>query len=130
MPVKSNCPHSEYIKHFKSISYETLLASWLLQDGWEVFMPMIDHGMKTDVLISDGHKFYRIQVKSIECSDENTVVSEQWRGVDIDYVVYFSRVARWGYITLPFKGRRKVNHHEHLRFHQDPTNFCKVFNRA
>ena len=130
MPVKSQYPHSESIKHYKSISYETLLASWLLQDGWEVFMPMIDHGMKTDVLISDGVEFYRIQVKSLECSDENTIVTEQWHGANIDYVIYFSRCARWGYIALPFKGKRRVNHSGHLRFHQDPVNFCKVFKRA
>lgn len=130
MPVKSHCPHSESMKHYKSISYETLLASWLLQDGWEVFMPMIDHGMKTDVLISDGENYYRLQVKSLECCDEDTVVNEHWRGVDIDYVIYFSRTAKWGYIAPPFKGKRRVNHMDHLRFHQDPVNFLKVFKRA
>ncbi|WP_180797727.1 hypothetical protein, partial [Vibrio parahaemolyticus] len=118
MPVRTLHTSSEAKKHYKSISYETLLASWLLQDGWEVFMPMIDHGMKTDVLISDGNKFYRIQVKSVECFDENTVVTDQWQNVQIDYVIYFSRCSNWGYIAPPFRGKRKVNHPEHVRFHQ------------
>ncbi|MFM2588183.1 hypothetical protein [Vibrio sp. TBV020] len=130
MPVKTFHIPSETKKHYKSISYETLLASWLLQDGWEVFMPMIDHGMKTDVLISDGNKFYRIQVKSVECLDEKTFVSAQWQSTKIDYVIYFSRCANWGYITPPFEGRRRVNHREHIRFHQHPENFRKAFYKA
>ncbi|MGF1721837.1 hypothetical protein L4D20_17555 [Vibrio kyushuensis] len=130
MPVKTLHTSSEAKKHYKSISYETLLASWLLHDGWEVFMPMIDHGMKTDVLISDGNKFYRIQVKSVECFDENTVVTDQWQNAQIDYVIYFSRCSNWGYIAPPFKGKRRVNHSEHVRFHQHPKNFLKAFSRA
>ncbi|OBT26612.1 MULTISPECIES: hypothetical protein [Vibrio] len=130
MPVKTLHTSSEAKKYYKSISYETLLASWLLQDGWEVFMPMIDHGMKTDVLVSDGNKFYRIQVKSVECFDENTVVTDQWQNTQIDYVIYFSRCSNWGYIAPPFKGKRRVNHPEHVRFHQHPKNFLKAFGRA
>ncbi|ANQ58808.1 hypothetical protein [Vibrio parahaemolyticus] len=130
MPLKTLHTSSEAKKHYKSVSYETLLASWLLQDGWEVFMPMIDHGMKTDVLISDGSKFYRIQVKSVECFDENTVVTDQWQDAQIDYVIYFSRCANWGYIAPPFNGKRRVNHIEHVRFHQHPKNFLKAFGRA
>ncbi|HHX8369413.1 hypothetical protein NB574_11750 [Vibrio vulnificus] len=130
MPVRTLHTSSEAKKHYKSISYETLLASWLLQDGWEVFMPMIDHGMKTDVLISDGNKFYRIQVKSVECFDENTVVTDQWQNAQIDYVIYFSRCSNWGYIAPPFRGKRKVNHPKHVRFHQHPKNFLKAFGRV
>ncbi|WP_434340177.1 hypothetical protein [Motilimonas cestriensis] len=130
MPIK-NTHITPAAKHnYKSISYETLLASWLLQDGWEVFMPMIDHGMKTDVLISDGNQFYRIQVKSLECSDERTLVQEQWGNAKIDFVVYFSRFGNWGYIAPPFKGKRCVAHQEHVRFHQHPENFRKAFLKA
>ena len=63
-------PPSSAIKHYKSLSYETLAASWLVNDGWDVFMPMIDHGQKTDIVISDGFEFYRIQIKSVETNDE------------------------------------------------------------
>lgn len=131
MPIKK-LPHcsSEAAKHYINISYETLLASWLLQDGWDVFMPMIDHGSKTDVLISDGKNYYRIQVKSLESNDETTRVYEQWHGVDIDYVVYFTKSGNWGYIAPPFSGKRAVNHAEHVRFHQHPANFAKAFKRV
>ena len=130
MPIKAIVPSIPAQKTYKSISYETLLASWFLQDGWEVFMPLIDHGMKTDVLISDGTRFYRIQVKSVETLEDDISVESQWGDVDINYVVYFSRIGNWGYIAPPFRGRRKLNHPEHLRFHQHPKNFIKMFDRA
>jgi hypothetical protein len=41
MPVRNSSPESESLKHYKSLSYETLAASWLLNDGWDVFLPMI-----------------------------------------------------------------------------------------
>ncbi|BCL73873.1 hypothetical protein TUMSATVNIG1_58580 (plasmid) [Vibrio nigripulchritudo] len=130
MPRKASPTSFETQNHYKSISYEILLASWLLHDGWEVFYPMIDHGMKTDILISDGSKFYRIQVKSVENACENTLVSEQWQHARIDYVVYFSRCANWGYIAPPFKGKRRLSHSEHIRFHQHHKNFLKAFSNA
>ncbi|MFC3151778.1 hypothetical protein ACFOEK_12130 [Litoribrevibacter euphylliae] len=130
MPVQSVKPIPESKKHYKSISYETLCASWLLSAGWEVFMPMIDHGMKTDVLISDGNKFYRIQVKSVESYKEDVRVTSSWEHAEIDYVIYFSRLSNWGFICPPFKGSRKLNNREHLRFHQESRNFIKVFNNA
>lgn len=40
-------------------------------------MPMIDHGMKTDVLIADGNNFYRIQIKSVSTNDESLKVDNQ-----------------------------------------------------
>ena len=91
-------------------------------------MPMIDHGQKTDVVISDGSTFYRIQVKSIESNDESIVVENKWGHVNIDYVVYFSRNGNWGYIARPFSQRKKrLNSPEHIRFHQHPKNFMKAF---
>ena len=56
MPVKKHAPKQSSKKHYENISFETLAASWLLNDGWEVYQPLIDHGMKTDLLITDGLK--------------------------------------------------------------------------
>ena len=128
MPVKNAAPALSSIKHYKSLSYETLAASWLLNDGWDVFLPMIDHGQKTDVVISDGQVFYRIQIKSVETNDEATQVDNKWGEVSIDYVIYFSRQGNWGYITRPFKQKRKrLNAPGHVRFHQHQKNFVKAF---
>ncbi|MBO2568872.1 hypothetical protein I6M39_07620 [Shewanella algae] len=109
MPIKKTSTPSETAQFFKSISFETLAASWLQADGWEVFMPLTDHGSKTDLLISDGRQFYRIQVKSLQTNDENTMVEAQWPKDKIDYVLYFSRAGNWGYITPPFQGQIKLS---------------------
>jgi len=42
------------------------------------FITIIDHYMKTDLLVSDGNNFYRIQVKTIESHDESHVVENKW----------------------------------------------------
>ncbi|MDI5830154.1 group I intron-associated PD-(D/E)XK endonuclease [Shewanella xiamenensis] len=127
MPIKQIETAPKTAQFFKSVSYETLAASWLQADGWEVFMPLTDHGSKTDLLISDGRQFYRIQVKSLQTNDENTEVEAQWPKHKIDYVLYFSRVGNWGYITPPFQGRVKLNRKGHIRFHQHPKNFNTMF---
>jgi hypothetical protein len=128
MPVKNSCPKTESLKHYKNLSYETLAASWLLNDGWDVYMPMIDHGRKTDFVISDGDAFYRIQVKTIDSHDESMVVENKCGKANIDYVIYFSRVANWGYITPPFnQNKKRLNALGHVRFHQHQKNFVKAF---
>ena len=41
-------------------SFESRIVSWLMQDGWQVFTPVLDNGHQTDILISDGPNYYRI----------------------------------------------------------------------
>ncbi|MCX2534566.1 group I intron-associated PD-(D/E)XK endonuclease [Plesiomonas shigelloides] len=127
MPIKQTYTPAKTAQFFKNVSYETLAASWLQADGWEVFMPLTDHGSKTDLLISDGKAFYRIQVKSVQTNDESTVVEAQWPRDKIDYVLYFSRAGNWGYITPAFQGRVKLAQKGHVRFHQHPKNFNSAF---
>ncbi|MDO6686645.1 MULTISPECIES: group I intron-associated PD-(D/E)XK endonuclease [unclassified Agarivorans] len=130
MPIRHTSPNQTSLKHYKSLSYETLAASWLLNDGWDVFMPMIDHGQKTDFVISDGHEFYRIQIKTLETHDENINVENKWGDTHIDYVIYFSRSGSWGYITPPFNQRKKrLSSPDHIRIHQHPSNFVKAFRK-
>jgi hypothetical protein len=131
MPVKYLPPTDTTAKHYKSIAYETLAASWFLNDGWETYVPLVDHGMKTDLIIADGKHFYRIQVKSVDTNDESVVVENKWNKAEIDYVIYFSRQGDWGYITPPFReDRRKLNSPGHIRFHQHPKTFTKAFGKA
>jgi hypothetical protein len=128
MPIKNSAPAITAAKHYENISYETQAASWLLNDGWEVYQPMIDHGMKTDLLIPDGHKLYRIQIKTLESSNENAIVENKWGNADIDYVIYFSKKGNWGYITKPFKQRTKpLKSKGHIRFHKAQQPFAKAF---
>ena len=128
MPIRSNLIPDKAKEYYQNVSYEHQVASWLLKDGWEVYIPHVDHGARTDVLISDGEYYYRIQVKSVDKHDENTVVKPMWEKHDnIDLVIYFSKKGQWGYIAPLFHKPRKLNHHEHLRFHQNSTNFLKAF---
>lgn len=129
MPIKNSCPKTESLQHYKNISYETLAASWLLNDGWDVFLPMIDHGLKTDLVITDGDTYYRIQVKSISTINERVKVENKWGNAKIDYVIYFAGNADWGYIARPFTQNRKwLNEKGHVRFQQQAKSFVKAFN--
>jgi hypothetical protein len=128
MPVKNANRTAPARKHYKNTSFETLAASWFTYDDWEVFVPMIDHDMKTDLVVSDGRNFYRIQIKTIESNDESHVVENKWGDAKIDYVIYFSRTANWGYISKPFKQKRKkLNSPGNIRFHQHHKPFIKAF---
>ncbi len=130
MPKMNVIPPLPTKTHFKSISYETLAASWFTSGGWEVLLPMIDHGKKTDLVLSDDSNFYRIQIKSLETKEEQVFVHNAWGDVSIDFVIYFSRVGNWGYILCPFQEKKKLlNSPDHIRFHQHPKNFLKAFDR-
>lgn len=128
MPVKKHAPKQSSKKHYENISFETLAASWLLNDGWEVYQPLIDHGMKTDLLITDGLKHYRIQIKTLESNNEDVLVYNMWGDANIDFVIYFSKNDNWGYITKPFREKTKpLMSDGHIRFHQHSKPFAKAF---
>lgn len=132
MPIKTSALAKSYKHHYQSQSFENLAASWFTADGWEVLVPVIDHGRKTDLVVSDGTVYYRIQVKSLETADENVEVTNRWSDGDahIDYVIYFSRTSHWGYIIKPFKQhQKKLNTEGHIRFHQHPKHFSQAFAR-
>jgi hypothetical protein len=113
----------------KNMSYENSLISWLMFDGWQVFAPVLDNDHKTDILISDGPNYHRIQVKTIAAQGEDHVVENRWEGSEIDYVIYIARNSTWGYVIPAFgEPRRPLNHESHQRFlHQDRKSFLKAF---
>ena len=130
MPIKNSQLKNTTLDAYKQLSYENLAAAWLLGDGWEVLIPAIDHGKETDLVVADDNNYYRIQVKSINSNDESTIVENKWKGVKIDYVIYFSRIGDWGYIAPAFSKKRvHLNNPDHIRFHAHPTNFLKAFKK-
>lgn len=130
MPVRNVEIKQTTLAAHKQLSYESLLAAWLLGDGWEVLIPAIDHGKKTDLVVADDNRYYRIQVKSIQSANESITVENKWHGSNIDYVVYFSINGEWGYIAPAFSEAHKpLNSPGHIRFHKHPTNFLKAFRR-
>lgn len=130
MPVRNANIKETTLAAHRQLSHESLLASWLLGDGWEVLIPAIDHGKKTDLVVADDNRYYRIQVKSLKTTKENFIVENKWQGANIDYVVYFSINCEWGYITPAFpEASRPLNMPGHIRFHKHPTNFLKAFKK-
>jgi predicted PolB exonuclease-like 3'-5' exonuclease len=98
-----------------------------MQDGWQVFLPILDHGHQTDLLISDGPNYYRIQVKTVAVEKDH-IVHNAWNGSDVDYVVYFVRNGEWGVIAPAFsESKRKLIHDEHQRFEKNAKSFLKAF---
>jgi len=131
MPVKNSLIKEPTLAAHKQLSYEQLVASWLTSDGWEVLIPVIDHGKKTDLVVSDGDAYYRIQVKSVESSIERIPIDNKWKGAKIDYVIYFSRSRDWGYIVPAFKeNKKRLNAPGHIRFHHRSDTFLEAFSKA
>lgn len=114
----------------KNSSFESMVVSWLMQDGWQVFLPVLDHEHKTDILISDGPNFFRIQVKTINAIGEDHIVLNQWTGSNLDCVVFFARNSNWGYVAPAFtEESRPVNHQSHIKFEQNKKDFLKTFHK-
>ena len=107
-----------------------MVVSWLMQDGWQVFVPILDNGHQTDILISDGPNYHRIQVKTVEASGDDHVVENRWKNSNVDVVVFFARNSNWGYVTSAFsQNKRKLNSDGHQKFVQNKNEFLKAFHK-
>jgi len=114
----------------KNIAYESRVISWLMQDGWQVFTPVLDHGHQTDILISDGPNYHRIQIKTVAATGDDHVVHSAWEDGGIDVVVYFARNSNWGVIAPAFSDTsRPLNHTDHRKFLQNKNDFLKEFHQ-
>jgi len=113
------------------MSYESMVISWLMYDGWQVFTPILDNGHQTDILISDGPNYFRIQIKTVEATSEDHIVENKWEDSDVDYVIYFARNSTWGYIAHAFiEKKRPLNNQGHVRFETNSrTQFLKALHK-
>ena len=109
-------------RYYKNVSFETLVAVGLLMMVGKFFFLWLTMIWKTDVLVSNGGKFLRIQVKTVDTNDESCCVENKWGEIDINYVIYFSKISNWGYIAKSIN-----NSTEHIRFHQHAKSFIKAF---
>jgi len=114
----------------KNTSFESLVVSWLMQDGWQVFTPILDNGHQTDILISDGPNYHRIQVKTVEAASEEHEMDNRWKDSHVDVVVVFARNGNWGYVMPAFtQSKRKLNCEGHCKFDQSKNSFLKAFHK-
>ena len=90
----------------------------------------MDHGYKTDILISDGPNFYRVQVKTVAATNEKHVVENQWQNSIVDVIIFFARNSNWGYVMPAFvEKRRALNSQGHVRFQRNKNAFLKAFHK-
>ena len=130
MPRRLTATKDGAHKVMKNIAYESMVVSWLLKDGWQVFLPLLDHGHKTDILISDGPNFHRIQVKTVDAATEDADYPNRWEDSNLDVVVFFARNSNWGYIAPAYLEKsRPLNHESHRRFDQGQKQFLKEFHK-
>ncbi len=113
----------------KNCSYESIVVSWLMQDGWQVFLPVLDHGHQTDILISDGPNYFRIQVKTVQATGNDHIIENQWKDSNVDVVAYFARNSDWGFICPAFTEKKKaLNAEGHRKFNsKDKKSFLREF---
>lgn len=129
MPKRTTQTNPGTHKVMKNTAFESMVVSWLMQDGWQVFLPMLDHGHKTDILISDGPHYHRIQIKTVEVA-EKSMVKNLWKDSHCNVVIYFARNSNWGYVAPAFEvNQRKLNHESHQRFTQSKKEFLKAFHK-
>lgn len=101
-----------------------------MNDGWEVFVPSLDHGHKTDLLISDGPNFHRLQIKTFESTRDNQQIRNCWKGSHLDYLILFARNGDWGILAPAFEGQaRKLRHESHRRFKCTKRDFLREFHQ-
>lgn len=130
MPRRLTKTKSQTHQTMKNTSFESMVVSWLMQDGWQVFLPVLDHGHQTDILISDGPNYFRVQVKTVDASGDEHEVHSQWDNSNVDCVVFFARNSNWGYVTPAFtEKKRKLNHEGHRKFEQSKKGFLKSFHK-
>lgn len=130
MPRRMTATKTGTHQVLKNSSFESLVVSWLMQDVWQVFTPILDNGHQTDIHISDGPNYHRIQVKTIEATGEDQDIENRWKDSNVDVVVAFARNGNWGYIMPAFtQNRRPLNHDGHYKFGQTKNEFLKSFHK-
>lgn len=130
MPVRNGTLEPPTLAVYQQLSYESLVTSWLINGGWEVFHPVVDHDAKTDILAADKCNHYRIQIKTLASAHETIRVENKWKNAKIDYVIYFSRSSDWGYIVPAFEqNRKRLNDPSHIKFSHSSTSFLEAFEK-
>ena len=126
---KRETPHKRGTKQFhQNASFEVLVAHWFVQADWQVFTPLFDHGHQTDLLVSDGPNYYRIQVKTVESTSDDLELENRWEDSDVDYVVVFARNSNWGVVLPAFTEKKlKLKDTQGVKFERKRASFMKAF---
>jgi len=130
MPRRLTATKDGTLQTLKNTSYEMKVVGWLMQDGWQVFTPVLDNGHSTDILISDGPNYHRIQIKTVDAASEDQWVENKWKDSHVNVVIYFARNSNWGYVVPAFStSRKKLNSAGHIKFADSKNEFMKAFHK-
>ena len=128
MPKRTTGMTDAHARLHRNHSYELLVATWLMNGGWQVFAPLLDAAHAVDLIASDGPNSFRLQIKSLESQEENRHVQNLWKDKHIDYVIYFAQRSNWGYVCPAFQANQKrLNDPSHKRFLQNSKSFLAAF---
>ena len=128
MPKRTTALTDAHARLHKNHSYELLVATWLMNAGWQVFAPLLDAAHAVDLIASDGPKSYRLQIKSLESQDEGRSVLNMWKGRHIDFVIYFAQRSNWGYVCPAFNSNQmRLDDPSHRRFQSNPKSCLTAF---
>ncbi len=128
MPTRSTKHEEGTKKYLENCSFEPLCAHWFAKTGWQVFTPLFDHGHHTDLLVSDGPRYYRIQVKTVETGSDDFDLQNKWAGSDVHYVAVFAKTSSWGIVFPAFKEKhRKLKDTGGQKFEFKRRSFMKAF---
>jgi hypothetical protein len=128
MPKRINGLTQANARLHKNHSYELQVAAWLMNGGWQVFIPLLDAAHGVDLIASDGPNSYRLQIKSFESQEVDRHVQNEWKGKHIDFVIYFAQRSNWGYVCPAFPtSRKRLDDPTHKRFQQNQKEFLAAF---
>ena len=131
MPKRQTKTKAGTHQALKNISFESRVVAWLMYDGWQVFTPVVDNGHQTDILVSDGPEYYRIQIKTVDAATADEPFENRWKDSHVDFVVAFARNSNWGYVFKAFsQNRKKLNAQGHEMFMQNRRDFLKAFHKV
>ncbi len=129
MPRRLNAIPEGLKQNLQNTSFENQVVTWLMQDGWQVFVPALDNGHKTDVLIAEGRRYFRIQIKTVDANKgKSQEITNVWGEIPIDFIIYFARNGEWGYVVPAFTEKHKtLNAAEHKFFMLKKNEFLTAF---
>jgi hypothetical protein len=121
-----------YLRH----GYEKIIAGILLRDGWQVFLPLLDDSHATDIIFSDGSRYFRLQVKTTERKKMSgrLRIPTITAFAPVNYIIVVSVTSDWGFvIPRAAAGAKSISLPVPLKYRfqwQKPRSIIKAFNAA